>query len=238
MENYSGKNKRAGTLLTIGILLLFAFLIFFYMGYVGSASTHFQNQNYNEFACKYMRANNEYLSFSERYIWSAGKVVESKPLETGLGVASCGLELPLVTNNTGNISALIRNYSMSACEYGNNNTFKEFVWVRSLPVNITDGDIDYSTIAPGGPPGMNPCYLIWRINTSYIGRDTLTAKNYMGGGEVSENYFKNGTIIHNTITTLSINYIGQVPTSFEYNILSCVGWCNPVNYVEIWGMPQ
>lgn len=224
-------------MLMLGVILLALLLIYIYMVYMNKISDHFQNQNYNEYACKYIRENEDTYSIDSRVLW-AGEA-KAKPMEAAKGVASCGLELPLVTNKTGNITEIIQGYAADACEYGRNNTFSRFVWVRSLPVNVTNGDIDYATIAPSGPPGMDPCYLIWRINTTYVEPSLMMSQNNLAGDiEDSENTFKSGKILQKVPTTLRIDYLGKVPTMYDYNIFTCVGWCNPVDYIEIWGVPE
>ncbi len=231
------ENKRAGLILTMGVLLLVAAIIYLYMVYTGAFSSHFQNQNYNEFACKYMRENQEAMSVDGSLI-----LTRTSPFETGLGMASCGLVLPTATNNTGNITALLRNYSQDACAYGNNNSFKEFVWVRSLPVNITDSDLNYTNIT-SGPPGMDPCYLIWRINTSYVDRWTALAAYASYPITAIESRWANGTIKRNVVTSLRIDYfaVDTYEANAGYQAIN-TGTCDNkedcVGVIEIWGMPQ
>lgn len=225
------------------MLLLAVIIIYVYIVAMGSFSSHFQSQNYNEFACGYMRENQEAMSIDTNPLLL--KSVKASPFETAVGVASCGLVLPLYTNNTGNVTALITNYSRAACEYGNNNSFKQATWVRSLPVNITDGDIDYATIAPLGPPGMDPCYLIWRINTSYVERNALPYATPCATEEEvfctttssAESTLKNGTIKRNVVTSLRIDYF-KMAANGDLIVLCAGTGCDTVGFIEIWGIPN
>lgn len=235
------KNRRAQVLL-IGALIIAAVIILISMGILGSISEYYEKQDYKEYACMKMRESQDTMAVEKDPFWVFGKEIKAKPFEAAVGVSSCGAVLPLVTNNTGNITELIVNYSKEACGYGNNNTFEGFTWVRSLPVNVTNGNIDYARIVLGAPPGINPCYLIWRINASYVEAQYLIDQiDDLSDFSSLETSLANGTIKANTVTILKIDYFTVGVDIGDFSISadrSCKGKDQCFGIIEIGGLPS